>query len=143
MIKSVLLFALFGLTLAMEIPFEVCEGRPAPISVSIPECVTSCDLGLNDKFHLNFDFVTTGRVEELRTTATIVHNGTTIDYPLPTGDACNAVIGGCPLEAGQHTVSFPVILEDVPTGNSLVIMDIVDENGYSVVCGQVHAIINP
>lgn len=135
---------LIGTSLAMEIPFEPCDGLPSPTSVSIPECVTSCDLGLDDKFHLNFNFVTTAdRVEQLLTTATIIHDNVEIPYPLPTGDACTAVIGGCPLTPGEHTVSFPVILEGVPTGASLVVMSIVDQLGNPVVCGKVHAQINP
>lgn len=137
MFKFLVFSALVAVACAIDIPFNTCPGLPSPTSVSIPQCsAVPCGLNPGDSFTLNFNIVT-GNVAALPTLVTIEHNGETATFPLPTGDACAAIVGGCPLSPGEHTVSFPVTLNGVSAGTSTITMNMRDENGDPVACGSV------
>lgn len=145
MLRICVFATLFLLATAIEIPFQLCDGLPDPTSVSIPEFADfPCDIQTGDSFTLNFNILTTRRVGQLLTSVTLLHNGEEFNFPLPTGDACNVLVANnCPLETGEYTLSFPVILEGVPLGSSRVTVSITDEDLNGVACANVEAFINP
>lgn len=145
MLRSVVFATLFLLAAAIEIPFQLCGGLPGPTSVSIPQCADfPCDISTGESFTLNFNILTTQRVQQLLTSVTLLHNGEEFKFPLPTGDACNVLVANkCPLEAGEYTLSFPVIPEGVTLGPSRVTVSITDEYLNGVSCANVEAFINP
>lgn len=144
MFKFAVLAALVACVAAIDIPFDTCSGLPGPTSLNVPECDSlPCQWSAGDEFTANIVIETTGPVENLFTIVTITHNGFERGWPLPNGDACYALASGsCPLTAGEHTISFPVVLEGLPTGESTIRVDITDEAGNHVACGSVTTTID-
>lgn len=86
-----------------------------------------------------FLVLSVGTVTEIPTRAEItLANGDVHEFPLPTGDACNAVLGGCPINAGAHTVVFPVTIQGVPANEAITItVTMSDQNNHAMACGSV------
>lgn len=139
MFKFVVFSALVAVALAADIPFEGCEGWPAPLSVNIPECTASpCGFRNGDSFTLNFDINTVAdTTNSLPVSASINIGGNIVNYPLPSGDACSVLSSSCPVAQGRYTVSFPVTIDGIPAGDSTVTVEIHDDAGNRVSCGRV------
>lgn len=132
--------ALVATTVAVDLTYQDCAGRPSFQYVRVPECAAvPCGLGHGDTITVTIGVQLPSAVTRLPVRAYIVTADGEQPYDLPTGDACHAVQGGCPLGAGAHQVSFPVTISDaIPTNVETVIrVEIDDDAGNSVGCGSV------
>ncbi|XP_055697264.1 uncharacterized protein LOC129798250 [Phlebotomus papatasi] len=141
MFRFLLLATLLPALALADFPFIPCPGVQPPISFNIPECPGGppCDFYIGQQITLEIGFEAVGTVTEIPTTAEItLANGEVIDFELPTGDGCNAVLGGCPIDAGVHTVVFPLTIQGVPANEQVTItVTMSDQNGHAMACGSV------
>lgn len=137
--KFIVLAVLVAAVAAVDIPFDTCPGQPGPLSFNIPECSAyPCGLSVGDSVTMNIGIRVSGAVSRLPTTATVITPAGSAEYPLPNGDACYAISGGCPTAAGDYLVSFPVTLSGIPAGVPTTIrVNIADDAGNTVACGSV------
>lgn len=146
MLRETLILVVLSLVVPARarLPFETCkEGYPAPLSFDIPECKAHpCEIHAGDKITINVMIRVARAVERLPVRATVKTADGSFDYPLPSGDACNAIAGGCPKEAGDYLISFPMKVDGVKPGTEasvrMLIQDSVDD---VVACGWVRTTI--
>lgn len=136
--------ALVACVSAVAIPWDECPDLPGPVSFDIPECVAlPCDVSIGQRVTLLIGIDVPGPVTSLPVAATITVGSDTINYPLPTGDACAAIATGCPQAAGKYLVSFPVTLDGVPAGTEATVnVQIDDQDGNVIACGNVSTLFN-
>lgn len=133
--------ALVATVAAIDLTYNDCSaGQPSFEYVRVPECsAVPCGLGQGDTITVKIGVQLPNAVTRLPVRAFIVTANGEEAYDLPTGDACYAVQGGCPLSAGAHEVSFPVTINDaIPSNVETVIrVELDDDAGNSVGCGAV------
>uniref|UniRef100_A0A1B0CC77 Protein involved in innate immunity and lipid metabolism n=1 Tax=Lutzomyia longipalpis TaxID=7200 RepID=A0A1B0CC77_LUTLO len=144
-----LLLATLLPALAVSDRFNIipCPGINLPTHFDIPECVNGspCDFHIGQTITLEISFQSAGEVTQIPTLAEITRaNGEVHNFPLPTGDACNAVVGGCPIGAGHHTVRFPVTVAGIlPDEQVTITVTMRDQNNLGLACGSIIAQFHP
>lgn len=140
MIRIFSFLTFFVITATARIPFDKCEeGFPGPTSFDIPECTTlPCDIYVGDVITLNIGIFVDRAVTRLPVQATIITDEETFDYPLPSRDACHAIVNGCPTAAGNYMVSFPVKVAGLEPGTTATVRVQIDDDMEDVVaCGSI------
>lgn len=102
--------AFVATVVAARIPFDLCDkGYPGPISVDIPECSSMpFDIHIGDEFTVNIKIHVKRAVQMLPVRVTIFTDGQTAQFG---GDACGTIENGCPKEAGDYLISYPVQID--------------------------------
>lgn len=139
MFRYFIFFACFALC-NCRIPFDLCEeGFPGPTSFDIPECTSyPCDISIGDEITLNIGIYATRAVTSLPVHALVITENGSFDFPLPNGDACYAIEGGCPQASGEYLVSFPVKIQGLQSGTTATVrVQIDDEQEDVVACGSI------
>lgn len=132
--------AFFAISATARIPFDICEeGFPGPTSFDIPECTTlPCDIYVGDVITLNMGIYVDRAVTSLPVRATITTDDESVDFPLPSGNACHAIANGCPTAAGDYMVSFPVKVSGLNPGTTATVRVQIDGDENDVVaCGSI------
>lgn len=123
-----------------RIPFEYCEeGYPGPTYFDIPECSSiPCAIRVGDEFTVNIGIYVKSAVKRLPVRATVTTEKGVFDFPLPSGDACHAIENGCPQEAGDYLLTFPIKVQGVEPGTTATIRVQIDDDSDDVVaCGSI------
>lgn len=140
MFKLLLTIALLASSsLALNVPFDSCPGQPSFTSITIPDCPRDpCSLAVGDEFTLVIGINVTATVSSLPVRVFLIPaGGIPIEFPVPTGDACNTIAGRCPLAAGVHFLHFPAETSLVSPGVTTILVEVDDQDGNPVACGSV------
>lgn len=143
MLRYLLFVALSATPILARIPFDYCEeGYPGPTSFDIPECESlPCDIRLGDEITMNIGIYVSRAVQRLPVRATIITEDGSFDFPLRSGDACQAIENGCPKEPGEYLISFPVKIEGLEPGTrSTIRVQIDDDQEEVVACGSISTV---
>ncbi|GAB0087613.1 ML domain-containing protein [Sergentomyia squamirostris] len=124
-----------------------CPGIPLPTHFDIPECPNGspCDFRIGQTITLVISFQANTAVQSIPTLAEITrYNGEVHNFPLPSGDACNAISGGCPAGPGELTVRFPVVVGGIlPDEQVTITVTMRDQNNAGLTCGSIVAMFHP
>ncbi|GAB0087607.1 ML domain-containing protein [Sergentomyia squamirostris] len=147
MFKFLLFTTLIPAAVFGKFNIKPCSGINLPTNFDIRECPNGspCDFKVGEKITLDISFKTDKKVDSIPTVAEITRsNGEVQNFPLPSGDACNAIAGGCPLGPGEHTVRFPVVIGGIPADEPVSIaVTMRDQNKAGLACGSIDAKFHP
>ncbi|XP_055694662.1 uncharacterized protein LOC129796601 [Lutzomyia longipalpis] len=119
MIRFILLITLLpALALGDDWNLRECEGVPLPTDFSIDECPNGrpCKFDIDKTIHVKGTIKIDHPVTKLPSVVEAIKpNGETINFGIPSGDACNAVVEAkCPLDPGTYTIYSPVVIKGTP-----------------------------